>query len=414
MKGHKFSQGFYFGLVVLAFVIIVSFASEGVVMAAGNEPIRIGFTSALSGPQFVYTVPCLNGINLAIKEINATGGILGRQVELITRDDESKVDIGVREAKDLVLRKKVDVLMGGTGSHVVLAVSEIAKTYKIPMLCLMANTKTITEEKGHSYVFQLPPNTRMEASALAVFTVKHGWKSIWTLNSDYEYGHTSNGIYVEKLKQVGPDIKVVGESWPKFGETDFTPYISAILAAKPAFVYSSITGADAINFTKQAKGYGFYEKVVGSANYDLSVLMPMGADMVEGAVGYNRGEFYCVDTPEMKAFLGKYLKAFDGNYPTAYSGFGYEAIYCLKQAMEKAKSSNKEKVAVALEGMEFTGLKGKRQFRACDHMMNVANYVGFTTKRPEYPFFILKDIMAVPGEQTLLPCEEIKKLRAKR
>ncbi len=413
MKTNKFGQVFCFGLIVLMAIFTISLAPRDILAAAEKDPIKIGALCALSGPQYVYTNPVVNAINLAIKEINASGGILGRQVELTTRDDEGKVDVGVREMKYLVLNKKVDVVFGGPGSHIALAASEVAKTYKIPFLCLLGNSKTITEEKGHRFVFQLTPSTRMEASAVAIFTAKQGWKKIWTLNSDYEYGHTSNQIYLEKVKQLVPDVNVIGQSWPKFGETDYTPYISAILAAKPEFVYCAMSGADAINFTKQAKGYDFFQKVVGCAHYDFSVMQALGAEMVEGAVGFNRGEFYCVDTPEMKVFLDKYRKAFGGNYPNAFAVFGYEAVYCVKQAMEKAKSSNKEKVADTLEGMEFTGPRGKRYFRACDHMVNGADYVGFTTKSPDYPFYILKDIMAVPAEQTLLSCEEIKKLRTR-
>jgi ABC-type branched-subunit amino acid transport system substrate-binding protein len=116
----------------------------------------------------------------------------------------------------------------------------------------------------------------------------------------------------------------------------------------------------------------------------------------------------------MKVFVNSYRKAFGGNYPTAYSVFAYEAVYCVKQAMEKVKNANKEKVADVLEGMEFIGPRGKRQFRDCDHVVNGADYVGFTFKSPDYPFYILKDITAVPAEQTLLPCEEIKKLRSKK
>jgi branched-chain amino acid transport system substrate-binding protein len=414
MKTGRFVRAFYFGLIVLMAIFTISLVLRDVSAAADKEPIKIGALCALSGPQYVYTNPVVNAINLAIKEVNASGGILGRQLELITRDDEGKVDVGVREAKDLILRKKVDVLFGGPGSHIVLAVSEVAKTYKIPLLCLLGNSKTITEEKWHRYVFQLTPSTRMEGNAVAIFTAKKGWKKIWTLNSDYEYGRTSCQMYLEKLKQLVPDVNVIGQSWPKFGETDYTPYISAILAAKPDFVYSSMSGTDAINFTKQAKGYGFFEKVVGCAHYDFSVIQAIGAEMVEGAVGFNRGEFYCVDTPEMKVFLDKYRKAYGGNYPNAFSGFGYEAVYCVKQAMEKAKSSNKEKVVDALEGMEFIGPRGKLHFRVCDHMANGANYIGLTTKSPDYPFYILKDIMVVPAEQTLLSCEELKNLRAKK
>jgi branched-chain amino acid transport system substrate-binding protein len=251
----------------------------------------------------------------------------------------------------------------------------------------------------------------MEGSAIATFISKRGYKKIWIAAGDYEWGHTIMNFSLNKLKELAPDTKVLGESWPKLGETDFTPYISSILAAKPDFLFGVLNGADLINFTKQAKPYGLYEKMHASGVYDLNILRALGSEMIEGAITWNRGEFFCIDTPEMNSFVETFRKAFGGEYPTVYATFAYETVYCVKQAMEKAKSTNKEKVIDALEGMEFTSPRGKLYFRKYDHQASGSNYVGFTTKNPKYPFYVLKDFMAVPGEETWLHVEEIKKLR---
>jgi branched-chain amino acid transport system substrate-binding protein len=393
------------------FLILLVSTVVGQGASAAEKEIKIGVIGGFTGMGYLTMKPYFDGVTLAAKEVNAGGGILGRQIELISRDDELKVDIGVREMKDLILRKKVDAVIGGLSSGVILAQSEVAKQYKTPFIVGMGNSQQITENKGHRYIFQLVPNTRMEGSALAVYMAQQGYKTIWTVAPDYEWGRTLISLALAKLKQLAPDVKIVGESWPKLGETDFSPYITSIIAAKPDFVFSILWGADLINFTKQAKGYGLYEKMAASGLYDLNQLRAMGAEMVEGVVGFNRGEFFTVDTPEMKTFVDKFRKAFGGDYPTVYSIFGYESIYNLKQAMEKAKSTNKEKVVDALEGMEFMGPLGKRFFRACDHMANGSVYVGQATKKGEYPFYVYKNVLAVPAEQTWLSCEEIKKLR---
>ena len=259
--------------------------------------------------------------------------------------------------------------------------------------------------------FKMFQGTRMEATAVATYVAKQGWKRIWTLFPDYEWGHTFLGLCLEKLKSSIREVTIVGESWPKLSETDFTAYISAMQGGKPEFVLGGLAGADLINFTKQAKPYGLTEKFPVSGIYDLNQLRALGQEMVEGAVGYNRGEFFCVDTPEMNAFVDKFRKAFGGEYPTAYSVFGYEAVYLTKQAMEKAKTTNKEKVVDALEGMQFSSPRGNLYIRAYDHMVNGTIYVGYTTKSPKYPFFVYRDVVSVPGEQTWLSVEEIKKLR---
>jgi branched-chain amino acid transport system substrate-binding protein len=191
-----------------------------------------------------------------------------------------------------------------------------------------------------------------------------------------------------------------------------TPYITAIMAAKPDFVAGGLWGADLINFTKQAKPYGYFDKVVSSGVYDLNQLRALGDEMVEGAVSWNRGEFFSVDTPAMAAFVEKFRKAYNGEYPTAYAVFAHEALYVVKKAMETAGTTNKEKVVDAMIGMHFTGPRGELYFRACDNQANAPEYIGFTKKDPRYPFCVLRDVMVVKAEDAWLSCEEIKKLRA--
>ena len=409
MKRYGLGKKLYFALVVLL-TIFLAFSGH-IVAAAEKEPIKIGLVCGLTGPIYITTKPHVDGINLALKEINASGGILGRPVEIFLRDDEGKVDIGVREMKDLILRKKVDIVIGGGNSATAMAQSEVAKTYKVPFLISIANSHRITEEKGHRYVFVISPSTRTEGTAFAIFAAKQRWTSIYTLNSDYEFARALTEIFLSRYKQLVPDLKVLGQYWPKLGETDFTPYITAIMAAKPDFLFSCSPGTDLINFTRQAKAYGLYEKIPASGLYDLALLKGIGSEMVEGAIGVNRGDFFCVDTPEMKAFVEKFRKNFGGDYPPAYAVFGYVVPYTVKQAMEKAKGTNKEKVIDALEGMEFISPAGKFYFRPYDHQANSPAYVGFTTKSPDYPFYVYKNTLKVTAEETWLPVEEVKKLR---
>ena len=409
MKGYGLGRRFYLGFVVVLTIFLTFFGH--IAAAAEKEPIRIGEVGGLTGPQYITFKPHVDGVNLALKEINASGGILGRPVEIILRDDETKVDIAVKEMKDLILRKKVDIVIGGASSGTAMAQSEVAKTYKMPFLVSIANSYRILEEKGHRYVFQIPPSTRVEGTAFAILAAKQGWKSIYVLNPDYEYARSLTTIFLEKMKQLVPDLKVLGQYWPKLGETDFTPYITAIMAAKPDFLFSCSVGSDLINLPRQAKAYGLYEKIPASGLYDLSLLKGIGSEMVEGAIAVNRGDFFCVDTPEMKEFVEKFRKNFGGDYPPAYAAFGYEALYCVKAAMEKAKSTNKEKVIDALEGLEFTSPRGKFYFRPYDHQANSPAYVGFTTKSPDYPFYVYKNILKVTAEEAWLPVEEVKKIR---
>lgn len=398
-------------VLIMSVVAITSIVFQGGNASGESETIKIGTIGAVTGVGYLQTKQCFDGVNLAVGEINGKGGILGRQIETIVRDDELKVDVGVREMKDLILRKKVDFVVGGCSSAVTLAQSDVAKKYKVPYLVAMANSQRLSEDGGHRYVFVLPPNTRMEATALAISTSKKGWKKVWALAPDYEWGHTFTEIYLKKLKALVPDVEVLGESWPKLGETDFTPYITSVIAAKPDFLFSILWGGDLINFTKQAKPYGLFEKMVASGLYDFNQLGAIGSEMVEGVLGFSRGDFFCVKSPEMDSFVKKFRAAYDEQYPSVFATQGYDAIYCLKKAIEQVGAVDREKVVDALEGMQFDSPRGKLYFRKYDHQVNAAVFTGFTTKSPDYPFYVYSDITRVPGDEAWLSVEEIKKLR---
>jgi len=377
------------------------------------EPIKIGVVCGMSGFGYSYTGPYLNGVKMAVEEVNKAGGILGRPIELISRDDEIKVDIGVREIKYLIMKEDVDIVIGGFGSNVALAQSEVALSMKVPFIVCLANSYQITEAKGHRYVFQLPPSTRMEGNAVAEYMAKLPIKKLWTVGQDYEFGRTLVGIPVERLKVLRPDIQVIGQSWPKLGEKEQTPYITQILASKPELVYNVQWGADMVAFIKQAKPFGLFQKASFAGIFDQPLLSAVGKDMVEGVIGFSRGDFFAIQTDAMKSFVKSYQASFQGQYPTSYSIFGYEAIKASAKAITKAGTTDKEKITDALTGLSFDSPRGQVKFREFDNIANGSVYVGKTYNDPAYPFFIYKDISTVPADKIWLSVEEVKKLRAK-
>jgi branched-chain amino acid transport system substrate-binding protein len=381
--------------------------------AVEREPMKVGVVCGMTGFGYSYTDPFLKGVKLAVDEINKSGGVLGRPLELITRDDDLKVDIGVREMRYLIMKADVDVVVGGFGSHIALAQSEIAESSKIPFIVCLANSHTITEAKGHRYVFQLPPSTRMEGNAVAEYIAALPVKKIWTVGPDYEFGRTLVSIPVEKLKRLRPDIEIVGQSWPKMGEKEMAPYITQILSGKPDLVYNVQWGGDMVSFIKQAKPYGLFQKIPFAGLFDQPLLSALGDEMVEGVIGFSRGDFFAVKKPTMNDFVDKYMAAFPKQYPTAYSVFGYEAIRVYAQAAGKVGGTNKEHVIDTLSGMRFQSPRGDIYFREFDHIASGSVYVGKTYKDRAYPFFVYKDIVEVPADRTWLPVEEVKRLRAK-
>lgn len=334
-------------------------------------------------------------------EINGKGGIFGRKLDMIVRDTEAKVDVGARETKDLILREKVNFLMGPCSSGVSLAMQVVHAEYKVMRVVGIANTEAMTVDKFTPYIFQVVPNTYMEATANTRYLMKKvpTAKKFCTIGPDYEFGRREEAAFAEEIKKLVPDAEILYQAWPKPGETDFTSFITAMMAKKPDAIHSSLFGGDLVAFTKQAAPYGFF-KTPFMALYDLPVLVALGADAPEGTFGFGRGCFFMDPNPKMMEFVEKYRKV-RGAYPDSWSVMAYDTIYLIKAAIEKAKTAETEAVIKAMEGITLDSLRGKFTIRSLDHMGTVPCYQGTIAKEPAYPFKIWNDISRIPGEQVI-------------
>jgi len=379
--------------------------------AASKAPVKIGAIYDFAGPCYMYSESAINGIRIAMDEINAKGGILGRKLDLIVRDTEAKVDVGARETKDLILREKVDFLMGPCSSGVSLAMQVVHAEYKVMRVVGIANTEAMTVDKFTPYIFQVVPNTYMEATANTRYLMKKvpTAKKFCTIGPDYEFGRREETAFAEEIKRLVPDAEILYQAWPKPGETDFTSFITAIMAKKPDAVHGSLFGGDLVAFAKQAKPYGFFEKFPMISLFDLPVLVALGEDAPEGTFGFGRGCFFMDPNPKMMEFVGKF-RQFRGIYPDSWSVMAYDTLYLFKAAIEKAKTIETEAVIKAMEGTSIDGLRGKFTIRPLDHMGTVPCYQGTIAKDPNYPFKIWKDISRIPGEQVIRPEASVREV----
>jgi len=395
------------GVATLAVLFTPSFGQAA-------EEIKVGIVDSYSGPPSTYTNDVRDGFKMALDKINAKGGVLGKKITFVTRDDKFKVDLGLSAAKELVMREKVDLLMGTINSAVALAVSDLAKKEKIPFLATYSKSSNITGAKGHRYVFSMNENTEMIGRAAAEGLAKKPFVNYWIAGDDYEYGHAvGEGIW-NNLKKLKPEAKLIGESWWKVGEPDFTPYITAILSAKPDAVIVATGGAGCVPFLKAAKATGFNERVpffMHTAT-ELSTLRPLGLEAPEGVLGTSNYFFYFPDTPENKAFAAEFKEAF-GRYPSFGSLVGFVTGQFIAKAYEKAGAVDTEKFIDAMEGMTVDSPIGKLTMRDFDHQLMLPMFMGVTKKVPGYDFLISTDIVTIPAEDAMPPVEEIKKLREK-
>lgn len=384
------------------------------VPAHAAKSIKVGIVDCYSGPPSTYTNDVRDGFKLEIDKVNAAGGVLGRPIEFVTRDSKFKVDLGLSAAKELVMREEVDILMGTINSALALAISDLAKKEKIPFFATFSKSAKITGAKGHRYVFSITENTALAGKAGAAGLAKKPFKKYWIAGDDYEYGHAiADGVW-ENLKMLRPDVELLGQSWWKVGEPDFTPYITAILSANPDAVIVATGGRDCVPFLKAAKATGFNERVpfyMHTAT-ELSTLKPLGLDAPEGVIGTSNYFFYYPETAANIAFVKEFQKVY-GRYPAVGAVYGVLAAKFIVGAYKKAGKIDTEKFIDQVEGMWVDSPVGKVTMRAYDHQAMLPMFMGVTKKVAGYDFLVATDIVTIPGEDVMPSIEEIKKARGK-
>ena len=396
---------------VFSLVLLGGLASVDNILAA--EPYHLGVDLAITGTGALYCKDGVDAVKLAVDEINAQGGFLGKHpIKLFIRDTHTKPDVAVREAKDLILRDKVRCVLGTYSSACAVAIKPVCQEYKVLHIPAVSNSENITKINFSPYTYQVVPNSYMQAKAVvlgvAELAKKKGWNEYVTIASDYEWGRSTQQNTVNLLKQVAPGVKLKKEFWPRLGETQFTSYITAIMAAKPDFVIGSVASKDNIAWMNQAKAYGFFEKIPYPGSLiSVSELIIQAKTLTRGLVGLCRAPFFAhLDIPMMANFV-KNFRAKNDRYPSDWAVMEYDAVYALKQGIEKAGSIDTEKVKDAMKGMTIETSRGRLYFRQIDNQLSCSSYLGVVADDPKYPFPIYHDLIEVKGPDSWRPEDEI-------
>jgi branched-chain amino acid transport system substrate-binding protein len=384
--------------------------------AAQGKPIRIGAINSYSGLATVYTFPYKEGLLMAAKEINDAGGVLGRPIEFIFRDDKLKPDEAVKAARELVGQEKVDFLAGCISSGVGLAISAYAKESKTLYFATHCQTSRLTWDDGHRFVAHTTNNVNQYVRALAKKAATLPYKKWAHISPDYEYGHNVWEEFIAYLKQLKPDVQVMQENWPKLGETDHSSYVTALLQSGAEAFISSVWGAQEIAFVKQARPFGLFEKVryISASVGNPDELEPLGKEAPVGAVTpgfawYDEG--MQKRHPKLAEWVKKYTDRTKKD-PTLGASWGYASAYIITEAIKRAKSAETDKVIGALsEGYEMEFPWGKVIMRGCDMQAIPPQWVG-TVKMNAQGKPVLADIEETHGKDVIKSCDEVAKLRA--
>ncbi|MEA2846376.1 MAG: branched-chain amino acid transport system substrate-binding protein, partial [Rhodospirillaceae bacterium] len=236
--------------------VLVAMGALGVGTAFAQEPIRIGAMYPLTGGGAVYGVPAMVGHQLAVEELNAKGGIMGRKIESIERDDKMNPAAASSTMKELITKDKVDIVVGGLSSAVGLAMSEVSKQEKVVYISTIPKTIQMTTDKLHKYVFRTASNTDLEGDTMALLVGKYKLAKLCHLELDYAYGNDLEAGILKAMPKYAPDAKVVPTLKPKLGATDFNPFIPQVMAAGCDGVISGLWGPHFVSWVKQAAPLG--------------------------------------------------------------------------------------------------------------------------------------------------------------
>lgn len=398
MKGMKF----YSSLMALTLGAAVSTA------AAAEDVIKIGELNSYKA-QPAFLGPYKNGMELAIEQINESGGLNGKKVELVIKDDNATTGDAVRVAEELISRDQVDVLTGTFLSHIGLAVTDFAKQKETFFLAAEPLTDKIVWENGNRYTFRLRPSTYMQVAALIPEAVKMNKKRWGLVYPNYEYGQSAAATFKKLLKEAQPDVEFVAEQAAPLGKVDAGSVVQALSDANVEAVFNVLFAADLAKFVRAGSQRNFFDDkpVVSLLTGEPEYLDPLGSETPEGWVvtGY---PWYAIDTPEHKAFLEAYQAKFD-DYPRLGSVVGYSAIMSLAEGIKKAGSTETEDMIKAFRGLELMSPFGSIEYRAADHQSTMGAYVGKLAKKDGKG--IMTDIVYVDGKDVLPPAAEVKKLR---
>jgi len=396
--------------------ILLFLAAPAAPAAAQGKPIRIGEINSYSGLATVYTFPYREGLLMAAKEINDAGGVLGRPIEFVFRDDKLKPDEAVKAARELVSQEKVDFLAGCISSGVGLAISAYAKDTKTLYFATHCQTSRLTWDDGHPYIAHTTNNVNQYVRAIAKKASTFPYKKWAHISPDYEYGHNVWDEFIGYLKALKPDVEVSQQNWPKLGETDHSAYITALLQSGADAFISSVWGAQEIAFVKQARPFGLLQKIpffsasVGNPDElePLAKEAPVGA-ITPGFAWYDEG--MQKRHPALMEWVNKFQTQAK-KPPTLGASWGYASAYIIAEAIRRAKSTDTDKVIAALdEGFDMQFPWGKVVMRGCDHQAIPPQWVGKVKMSAEGKA-VLADVEEHHGEEFIRSCAEIAKIHA--
>lgn len=393
--------------------IVVAFALP----AQAQKPIKIGAVYTFTGAMAFLNENIVDGHALAVDEINKAGGLLGRKIEIVKRDDAGKADLATRYARELITREGVDLIVGGYGTIQAMALGAVASEFKTTTFIFGGHATRITTEDWSPYHFRYAITTTAEGKTLAKVVAEEYLKGVkdpkvYYMSWDFEFGRDVARYFIPTIKQLVPNVKVY-EGWPRVGETDYSPFISQILAYKPHVMANVIFAAGAVANLKQCAQMGVFQKtklasacVVASNEYRKV----LGDAIPEGTWSWCYDDEAWPKNAEQEKFYEKYRKWKGTSEKVVPSHVwpAYNMVKLYEAGVKKAGTTDSASVCKAMEGIKIDTYNGPVWIRGFDHQVVSGHIWGPMVKKPGSASYILdpKKTKRIPVEPYLFTKEE--------
>ena len=382
---------------------LVQVASPFVVRALGDEPVKIGLVDPLTGAYAAVAQNEVAGAKLAVDEINAKGGILGRPIQLLVEDSANDVGTGVQKASKLIEGDGVSFIIGDLNSAVAQAIAQITNQKKLLHIVSSGHTDGITGKDCKWNVYRVCNTTSMEANSVSQLLFEKYGKKWHFITPDYTFGHTLQAAAEANLKKLGGSV--TGNELAPLGTKDFSAYLIKAREANPDVLLVLPQGNDMVNCLKQVAEFGIEKQIhVAGLQQTLESLEAMPP---EARVGIWMFEWYWKqpDVARVADFVAAVRKQTGGKVPTAHTWFGYTSVYTLALVANRQKTLDGVKLAQALGDFELPPevklQPNKVYYRSGDHQLMTSAFVGEALSRSAGdPEDLFKVDAIVAGDKT--------------
>lgn len=342
----------------------VSRNALGAALQEGNEPIKIGAPYNLNGALASIDNPARDGSLLAVKEINAAGGVLGRQIELIVYDGKSDLTTVTNITKQLIEEDDVVALVGLTDTSFMLAAGQIAQDSGRPFLDVGGTAPIITSVGD--YIFMVPFGDNVQASAGAEFAVKQGWATA-ALLYDSANDYTNFLASYFKARFTADDLagQILDESTYQPGDPEYSSQLTEFqnLNPQPAFLYVAAMPENIGSIVAQARDFGLEQPILGGDGYDTPLLVELAGDKSHDVYFTNHAGLLG-GSPEGEAFVAAYQAEYNRAPESAFAALGYDGVRLMADAIGRAGSTDGAAIRDALQATQgFKGATGEISYQ---------------------------------------------------